>query len=229
MLPEDQLKTSQPYHHGNVKLALIDAALKLIENNQLEALSLRRLAKEVGVTPSAVYNHFEDKDSLMLAIKIRLYEEINLFFDARSSGSSDPEQALLEMCNAYYHFSQQQPARFQFLFSSTLPTESSTPEFIKVSCHCIVKARGLVFEIFKKYQIPCNEEDIVNTTLLIWSQLHGMVVLRNSGSIPTAVAYQNWPSRCALSQHEEVEALIRHQVNMTVGAILNKQHADSHH
>lgn len=229
MLPENTIKNTQSYHHGNVKEALIDAALKLIENNQLEVLSLRRLAKEVGVTPSAVYNHFADKESLMLAIKIRLYEEINLFFDARSSGAKDPEQALLEICFAYFHFSQQQPARFQFLFSSTLPTEQSTPEFIKVSCHSVVKARALVYKIFQKYQVPCAEADVVNTTLLIWSQLHGMVALRNSGSIPTAVAYQDWPASCALSRNEEVEMLIRNQVKGTVGAILNKQHAESHH
>ena len=73
----DDLKTHHPYHHGNVKGALIDAAMKLIDTNQTDTISLRRLAKEVGVTPSAVYNHFADKDSLMLAIKIRLYVELN--------------------------------------------------------------------------------------------------------------------------------------------------------
>ena len=59
MLTED-LKPNQRYHHGNVKEALIDVAMKLIEANEVEMISLRRLSKEVGVTPSAVYNHFSD-------------------------------------------------------------------------------------------------------------------------------------------------------------------------
>lgn len=228
MYSED-IKTHQPYHHGNVKSALIDAAIGLIDTNKTDTISLRRLAKEVGVTPSAVYNHFADKDSLMLAIKIRLYEDLNRFFDTRCDNSADPEQTLLETCYAYFRFSQEQPARFLFLFNSVLPLERSTQEFIEVACKSLVRTRKLIFRIFEKYNVPCNEEDVVNTTLLIWSQLHGIVLLRNSGSIPAAVAYQDWPSSCGLNNDMEVEQLIRENVNMTVNAILNKQHSSNHH
>ena len=229
MFSEENLKTQQSYHHGNVKNALIDAAMALIERNEANAISLRRLAKEVGVTPSAVYNHFADRDSLMMAIKVRLYKELNQFFDAQVSRTEDPEQALLEVCFAYFHFSQQQPARFMFLFSSTLPLECSTPEFIEVSCHSLVRSRKLVYRVFEKYNVSCSEEDVVNTTLLIWSQLHGIVLLRNSGSIPAAVAYQDWPSSCGLNEEREVETLIRNHVKMTVDAIISKQSSESPH
>lgn len=228
MFSED-LKQQQSYHHGNVKNALIDAAMDLIERNEADSISLRRLAKEVGVTPSAVYNHFADRDSLMLAIKIRLYEQLNQFFDTEISETKDPEQALLEVCYAYFRFSQEQPACFMFLFSSTLPLERSTPEFIRVSCHSLVRSRKLVYQVFQKYQVSCSEEDIVNTTMLIWSQLHGIVLLRNSGSIPAAVAYQDWPSSCGLNKEEEVETLIRNHVKMTVDAIISKQRNGGQH
>lgn len=228
MFPDD-LKPSQPYHHGDVKNALINAAMKLIDTNELEAMSLRRLAKEVGVTPSAVYNHFTDKDALMMAIKISLYEDINRYFDSHYPESDDPEQTLLDMCYAYFHFSREFPSQFHFIFSSTLPLEWSTPEFVKVSCYCLVKARKAVYGIFEKYQVPCKEEDVVGTTLLVWSQLHGIVMLRNSGSIPAAVTYQEWPSVCGLQENEEVENLLREHVQMTVDAILSKQRNDSHH
>ncbi|NKB34850.1 MAG: TetR family transcriptional regulator [Pseudomonadales bacterium] len=217
------------YHHGNVKEALIDVAMKLIESNEVELLSLRRLAKEVGVTPSAVYNHFSDKNALMLAIKIRLYDEFNKFFESRSSKSDDPEQALLEVCLAYYHFSQVYPSRFHFLFSSILPMEWSTPEMVEISCRTLVKSRKLVLDTYDKYKVPCTEESVVNTTLLIWSQLHGIVALKKSGSIKAAVAYQNWPDTCSLVSHAQVEGLIGNHLKMTVNAILNTQRADSHH
>ena len=228
MLTEDQ-KANNSYHHGNVKEALVDVAMQLIEADEVELISLRRLSKEVGVTPSAVYNHFSDKNALMLAIKLRLYEDFNRFFDGRSSQTDNPEQALLEMCLAYYHFSQEQPSSFHFLFSSTLPLEWSTPEMVEISCRSIVKTRRLVLKIYEKYQISCNEEAIVNTTLLVWSQLHGIVTLKNSGSIQAAVAYQDWPESCALAHDEEVEQLIRNHVEMTVNAILNSQRSGSHH
>lgn len=225
----DEDKPQQRYHHGNVKEALIDVAMKLIESNEVELLSLRRLAKEVGVTPSAVYNHFSDKNALMLAIKIRLYDEFNKFFESRSSRTDDPEQDLLEICLAYYYFSQEYPSRFHFLFSSILPMEWSTPEMVEISCRTLVRTRKLVLDIYDKYQVQVSEENVVNTTLLVWAQLHGMVALKKSGSIKAAVAYQDWPEACSLVSHEQVEQLIRNHLRMTVNAILNTQHGESHH
>jgi len=69
----------QPYHHGNVKDSLLAMAMEFIDANQGELISLRKLANAVGVTPSAVYNHFSDRNALMLAIKIRIYEKFNRF------------------------------------------------------------------------------------------------------------------------------------------------------
>lgn len=63
------------YHHGNVKNELINAALEIMENEDLEKVSLRRLARMIGVTPAAVYNHFASKDVLMEGIKTRAFEE----------------------------------------------------------------------------------------------------------------------------------------------------------
>ena len=228
MLNQDD-KAQQPYHHGNVKEALIREAIKFIEADQLGALSLRRLAREVGVSPSAVYNHFPDKNALMLAIKIRLYEQFNSYFENRCHEQDDAIMALLDMCLAYYHFAREQPARFQILFSSTLPMEWSTQELVDVSCRNIVRLRELVLAIYEQYKIPCGEEDVVNTTLLVWAQLHGIISLKNSGGIQAAVTYQAWPAACALSREEDAEALIRNYVNTIVHAILNSQYSDGHH
>ena len=227
MLTEED--KTPPYHHGNVREALIDEGMQLIESNQVELLSLRRLAKEVGVTPSAVYNHFSNRNALMLAIKIRLYDEFNKFFENRSSNSGDPEQDLVEICFAYCHFSQEYPSRFHFLFSSILPIEWSTPDMVEIATRTLARTRKLVLKIYDKYKVPCSEEKVVNTTLLIWAQLHGLVALKQSEIINAAVTYQDWPKACSLVSHEQVEGLIRNHLTMTVNAILNTQHAESHH
>ena len=228
MFSEEQEQRSG-YHHGNVKEALVDAAMQFIEANDTERLSLRQLAKEVGITPSAIYNHFSDKNALMLAVKLRLYEEIDQYFAAHCLPSADPEQYLLDTCLAYYHFAQEYPARFRILFASTLPREWSTPEFVEVSCRCLVRTRKTVLDIYNKYNIACSESDVVNTTLLIWSQLHGIIALKNSGSIEAAVAYQDWPANCALSADDDVRSLISSHVTMTVNAILNSRYREERH
>jgi len=225
MLGEDQSQR-EGYHHGNVKEALVDAAMNFIEADDIDSLSLRALAKQVGITPSAVYNHFSDKNALMLAVKLRLYTEIDEYFESHCKISDDPQQYLLDMCLAYYHYAAENPTRFHILFNSTLPKEWSTPEFVDVSCRCIARARQTVLKIYNKYNIPCTEVDVVNTTLLIWSQLHGIIELKKTGSIKAAVAYQDWPESCALSNDEDVTRLIRQHVTMTVNAILNFNHEE---
>lgn len=222
-------KTDQPYHHGNVKEALVDAAMGLIASNSSDLISLRRLSKEVGVTPSAVYNHFADKDTLMLAIKVRIYDSFNRFLKKHCSATEDPEQALLEICLAYYHYSEAFPAQFRFLFSSTLPMEWSTPETVEIFCRSLVRTRKLIYDIYQKHQVPCSEEAVVNATLLVWSQLHGIVMLKHSGSIAAAVGYQNWPASCALKEDRQVEKLIENHIQIMLNGILNERLGASHH
>ncbi|MEX0964612.1 MAG: TetR/AcrR family transcriptional regulator [Pseudohongiellaceae bacterium] len=225
----DTMKNSSSYHHGNVKEALLDAAQNYIEDNEGEMISLRGLSREVGVTPSAVYNHFADKNALILAIKIRLYQGFNNFYAKHCPETRDPEKALTEMCLAYFHFSREYPSQFRFLFTSSLPMEWSTDETIEVSCRCIVKVRSLVFAIHNKYQLQCSEEEVVNATLLIWSQLHGIVTLRNSGLIAAAVTHQKWPSSCALVEDVQVEKLIEDHVQIMINGMLSSSHGKSKH
>ena len=77
--------------------------------------------------------------------------------------------------------------------------------------------------------VPCSEETLVNSTLLVWSQLHGIVTLRISGSIQAAVAYQDWPAACALTHDDEVAQLIKNHRDNLVNGILNSQRSESHH
>lgn len=225
----DRQETSSSYHHGNVKEALLDAAQQYIERNEGEKFSLRGLSKEVGVTPSAVYNHFADKNALILAVKIRLYQNFNEFYAKRCAKSADPDRELVEMCLAYFHFSREYPSQFRFLFSSSLPLEWSTDEMVDVSCRCLIRVRSLVFAIHNKYQLHCSEEEVVNATMLIWSQLHGIITLRNSGLIAAAVDHQDWPASCGLDEDAQVEKLIKDHVQIMISGMLSNSRGKSQH
>ena len=107
--------------------------------------------------------------------------------------------------------------------------EWSTDEMVDVSCRCIVKVRSLVFAIHDKYQLRCSEEEVVNATLLIWSQLHGIVTLRNSGLIAAAVSHQDWPASCGLSEDAQVEKLIENHVQIMLDGMLSSSHGKSKH
>ena len=59
---------NRPYHHGDLRRALIDAAQRLLESEGPTALSLRAVAREAGVSPAAPYHHFKDKSDLLEAV-----------------------------------------------------------------------------------------------------------------------------------------------------------------
>ena len=60
--------STSDYHHGNLRQSLLEASMRLLDKEGLEALSLRRLAEEVGVSRQAPYHHFKDKQALLAAI-----------------------------------------------------------------------------------------------------------------------------------------------------------------
>lgn len=216
------------YHHGNVKEALIDEALRFIETQDVKQLSLRKLAHKVGISPSAVYNHFADKNALMMAIKLRLFRELNTYFARFRQPVADPEQSLLNMCLAYYRFANDYPTQFQILFNSTLPLEHSTEEFIELSGRCLSETQKAVEKIFARYHEQYSHESVARATLLIWSQLHGLIVLQQSGTVRAAAAQQKWPPSCGLETEADVELLIGTFVHNAVTAIINARRYQVH-
>ena len=196
------------YHHGNVKNELIDAALRLMENEEIEQISLRRLAREIGVTPPAVYNHFADKQTLMVAIKARAFTELNVYFDEVCPATPDPELELRNMLLAYFSFSRQNPTRFNVLFSSDVSRDHITDDFLRMSCKTINRFRKIIIAICQKHQIQCSEEQLVNRATLAWAQIHGLIVLRDSGSILATIGCEGWPRSCSLQTDEDINNLL---------------------
>src|SRR5579864_1376751 len=69
--------TTKPYHHGDLRRALLDAALTIIERDGASALTLRAVAREAGVSPAAPYHHFQDKSQLLLAVSKDGFHRLN--------------------------------------------------------------------------------------------------------------------------------------------------------
>lgn len=208
------------YHHGNVKNALIEAAMALMESEDIENLSLRRLAREVGITPSAVYNHFCDKNALMLAIKRQAFADFNDYFDSSCPVDADCEEALMQMGLAYYRYSRMFPARFAVLFTGNHKRVEVDGEFLRMSCRTINRLRSIMLAIHRKYNVTCSEETVVDAVLIFWSQLHGLVTLKDSGSIVATVGCQGWPRSCSLLTEVDSERLVQTMVQNSITGLL---------
>lgn len=118
----------QGYHHGNLKQALVDAALRLIETRGPSGFTLSEAAKQAGVTPAAVYRHFAGRNDLIAEAARQGYV---IFADAIASahdrGPPCARGRFDATCRAYLGFARQYPGHYVAMFESGLPVER-TPE-----------------------------------------------------------------------------------------------------
>ena len=116
------MSTSEPadrYHHGDLRRALVEAALQLLAEGGTEALGLRELARRVGVSASAPYRHFRDKQALIQAVAAAGFEMFLEAVEGAKAGVA-PEEQLGAMAEAYVHFALRYPRLYRLMFSSAL-------------------------------------------------------------------------------------------------------------
>jgi len=105
---------SKPYHHGDLRRALVEAAKRVLERDGPQALSLRGVAREAGVSPAAPYHHFKDKSDLLLALAEEGFRGLGEAMKA--AVKADAEQNLATMGLAYVKYARTNPALYRVMY-----------------------------------------------------------------------------------------------------------------
>jgi AcrR family transcriptional regulator len=175
--------TKGSYHHGDLKNALIQAGSQILVEEGIGALSLRKVASRAGVSHSAPYAHFSDKQALVAAISTegfrQLYERLKA---AAEANRSDPAGMLVEVAHAYLSFALDSPAFFKVMFSGILEQEKAYPEFVAMSKKNFQLLVELVEQGQKAGVLPMGPPD--RTAISIWSIVHGYTALMIDRQIP---------------------------------------------
>jgi AcrR family transcriptional regulator len=108
------------YHHGNLRDALINAALEILKTKGVEGLSLRALARATGVTQAAPYSHFADKDELLAAIAEAGFQRMALEMAESATGLRDPRERVEALVFSYIRFAEQNRPLFRLMFGREL-------------------------------------------------------------------------------------------------------------
>lgn len=113
--------TKAPYHHGNLESALVDAAITLVRKYGPDQLSLRAVSAEIGVSPSASYHHFRDKDALVSAISNVLFDRLATMQEKaiakiKGKGAAASIKKFEEMGNAYFAWATSEPNLYRLMF-----------------------------------------------------------------------------------------------------------------
>ena len=211
---------AKPYHHGNLKEELVKVFTELLESTPYEKLSLRKIASEVGVAPTAVYNHFKSKEELQTAAKIKCMMHLADYLDQSVIGIESPEDKICELSKAYYHYSREYAPYFEFTMGANVPKEYVTDELLEVSMRAEEALRIAVNELFAKHDIPTDTFNEGLGTFGCWGLAHGISDLANKSLNLAACRTGRWSEEFLLREQEQINACFQAMTDAFVQGLL---------
>ena len=149
---KDRSGGSRGYHHGNLKEALLRAALELIAKKGPAGFTFAEAARWAGVSPAAPYRHFRDRDELLANLALRGFERFAIVLEqAWDDGRPQPFAALDRMGKAYLEFARAEPAYYSAMFEAGIslatspncmkPASAPLPSCVALLRCCVRKCR----------------------------------------------------------------------------------------
>jgi len=168
---------NKTYHHGNLREALLAAALDQLRDSGTETLSLRALARSVGVSQTAPYRHFADKCDLLAALAAsghrRLLGSLEV---AEGAKSPCPERQTYAFAHCYIDFAATNPELFKLMFGPALQDSESFPDLHAAKRDTFERVRQIMrhgIELGRFRALPVDY--LANVA---WAGIHGLATLR---------------------------------------------------
>ncbi len=175
------MKRARPYHHGNLKPALVEAAVKVLARRGPRAFTLREVARQAKVSHNAPYRHFRDKDELLAAVAGEGFEQLAESMNNAAAGADNALQGLELSGLGYVRFALQWPEHFAAMFDysqdlSAYPEHAASGRrAFQVLLDRIVAAQNAGF-------LPAGDPNPL--ALTAWSLVHGIAKLAIAKRLP---------------------------------------------
>jgi len=164
------------YHHGNLKEALIRAALELIAKKGPAGFTFAEAARFAGVSPAAPYRHFRDRDELLADVARRGFEAFaNALEKAWNGGAPEPFAAFERLGKAYLEFARAEPAYYSAMFEAGVPHDIS-PELAAAGDRAFAVIRTASEMLIARVPLPRRPPALM-VALHVWSLSHGIASL----------------------------------------------------
>ncbi|MFT6490646.1 MAG: AcrR family transcriptional regulator [Parvibaculaceae bacterium] len=168
-------KASDSYHHGDLRQALVEAATQIVEEKGALALSLRAVARAAGVSQTAPYHHFQDKEALLAMVAETGFRDLAVGMEHARDPHASSGANLQALGVAYVLFATNNPERFRLMFG---------PQITDKTCHAtLLEVSSVSFELINEgvaarmKDVGAPLEDLLANTMSAWSSVHGLATL----------------------------------------------------
>lgn len=175
-------KPRRPYHHGNLRRALLDEAVATIRSHGVDALTLREIGARLGVSRTALYRHFADKRALLAAVATEgfrmLRQQLVTAWETGGRGLAGFEG----MGTAYVRFAVANPAHYRVMFGGVIQDKHADPE---LGVESAAAFQALVDALAARQRdAAVRDEDVRQVAQFVWAVVHGVAMLAIDGYLP---------------------------------------------
>lgn len=164
--------SDRPYHHGDLRAALLAAGEVELTERGVEGFSLRSVAKRAGVSHAAPAHHFGDVRGLLTALAAEGFRRFQAAMDAQEGATTDPRERAIRAGLGYLDFALARPALFRLIFSSTR-TDFSDPDLVSAGDTAYRHLVGLIDDL------GGDRADVA----ALWAMSHGIADLSVGGRL----------------------------------------------
>lgn len=170
------------YHHGDLRQALINAALELVTDQDVRSLSLREVARRVGVSHTAPYRHFADKDALLATVAEEGFETLSCSLQAGTQQQTDDPLKQLEAAGvAYVRYAIEHPSHYRVMFGAYEVNKQTYLSLADASKQALMVLVNVIVEGQKAGVVRSGEPR--QLAQAAWALVHGLAMLLIDGRL----------------------------------------------
>ena len=167
--------SAKKYHHDNLRSVLLEKAAQMIGESGVEALSMRKLAEQAGVSRTAAYHYFADKNELLCDIAEAGYQRsINMQSAMLEQGDVNPQQQIRELVTRYVRFAADSPEQYDLMYGRAIWKGAGPTESLREEAMSAFKGFLQLVERWQQQGALADNESPLRLAQSLWGAMHGI-------------------------------------------------------
>jgi AcrR family transcriptional regulator len=164
------------------------AAERLFAEHGPDAVNMRQLAAELGVSAMTPYRYFKDKDDILAAVRAQGFDRFAGALEDAFAADDEPVAQAIAVSSAYIGFALENPAAYRLMFDLTQPNEADYPDLVRAAARAKLTMRAYIDRLMAAGLIEDGDPQVIAHAH--WAAIHGLVVLQLAGKLSSEVGFE---------------------------------------